>query len=227
MVIWMGPWKGIIGIPRAALELGLWPGWWQIGAPKLHYSQNLTPKHHNRFPKFKTFMWFGSILSLASVTRSSLSFRFSLLSQRPNRRLRREEREMGGLTSAVIAIAGVVLGWITIEIACKPCLEQGRQAIDRSLNPDYDPDDDQNVDIRAPLNPSSSLPQDSDPNAHTASSAPKVITISWSPFSLFRYDFFPVALFVWFFCLISRCIFSWKSNEKVRKERWCVFSWLS
>lgn len=119
-----------------------------------------------------------SILSLASVTRSSLSFRFSLLSQRPNRRLRREEREMGGLTSAVIAIAGVVLGWITIEIACKPCLEQGRQAIDRSLNPDYDPDDDQNVDIRAPLNPSSSLPQDSDPNAHTVSSAPKVITIS-------------------------------------------------
>ena len=93
MVIWMGPWKGIIGIPRAALELGLWPGWWQIGAPKLHYSQNLTPKHHNRFPKFKTFMWFGSILSLASVTRSSLSFRFSLLSEAKSQATERRKRD--------------------------------------------------------------------------------------------------------------------------------------
>ncbi|KAL6206865.1 hypothetical protein ACLB2K_024111 [Fragaria x ananassa] len=59
---------------------------------------------------------------------------------------------MGAITSAVIAIAGVVLGWITIEIACKPCLEQGREAIDRNLNPDYDPDD-----IRAPLNPASAV----------------------------------------------------------------------
>ncbi|PQQ10022.1 uncharacterized protein Pyn_17833 [Prunus yedoensis var. nudiflora] len=63
---------------------------------------------------------------------------------------------MGAITSAVIAIVGVVLGWITIEIACKPCLEQGRQAIDRNLNPDYDPDDDViSSDIRAPLNPNS------------------------------------------------------------------------
>lgn len=61
---------------------------------------------------------------------------------------------MGGITAAIIAIAGIILGWITIEIACKPCLEQGRQAIDRSLNPDYDPDDDNtNTTIRAPLNP--------------------------------------------------------------------------
>ncbi|KAG2684763.1 hypothetical protein I3760_10G090000 [Carya illinoinensis] len=58
---------------------------------------------------------------------------------------------MGAITSAAIAIAGVVLGWIAIEIACKPCLEQGRDAIDRSLNPNYDPDDADNV--RAPLNP--------------------------------------------------------------------------
>ncbi|XVF25462.1 hypothetical protein REPUB_Repub13aG0214300 [Reevesia pubescens] len=61
---------------------------------------------------------------------------------------------MAAITSAVIAIAGVILGWIAIEIACKPCLEKGREAIDRSLNPDYDPDDDTNNDIRAPLNPS-------------------------------------------------------------------------
>ncbi|CAA7060514.1 unnamed protein product [Microthlaspi erraticum] len=52
---------------------------------------------------------------------------------------------MGAVTSAVIAIAGIILGWITIEMACKPCLEKGREAMDRSLNPDYDPDD-QDVD---------------------------------------------------------------------------------
>ncbi|KAK9086006.1 hypothetical protein Sjap_026417 [Stephania japonica] len=57
---------------------------------------------------------------------------------------------MGALTSAVIAIAGLVLGWIAIEIACKPCLDKGRDAIDRSLNPDYDPDDHNS--ITAPLN---------------------------------------------------------------------------
>ncbi|KAF9672538.1 hypothetical protein SADUNF_Sadunf11G0052600 [Salix dunnii] len=59
---------------------------------------------------------------------------------------------MAAVTSALIAIAGVVLGWIAIEIACKPCLEKGREAIDRSLNPDYDPDDDE---IRIPINPPS------------------------------------------------------------------------
>ncbi|AES64160.1 hypothetical protein MtrunA17_Chr2g0285861 [Medicago truncatula] len=61
---------------------------------------------------------------------------------------------MGAITGAVIAVVGVILGWITIEIACKPCLEQGRQAIDRNLNPDYDPDDeDSAAAVRAPLNP--------------------------------------------------------------------------
>lgn len=59
---------------------------------------------------------------------------------------------MGAITSAVIAVVGVLLGWITIEIACKPCLEKGRQAIDQSLNPDYDPDQ-EDAAIRAPLNP--------------------------------------------------------------------------
>ncbi|CAJ1962178.1 unnamed protein product [Sphenostylis stenocarpa] len=60
---------------------------------------------------------------------------------------------MGAITSAVIAVVGVLLGWITIEIACKPCLEKGREAIDRTLNPDYDPDDEEDTAIRAPLNP--------------------------------------------------------------------------
>ncbi|KAG9451883.1 hypothetical protein H6P81_004787 [Aristolochia fimbriata] len=48
---------------------------------------------------------------------------------------------MAAVTSAVIAIVGLVLGWIAIEVACKPCLEKGREAIDRSLDPNYDPDD--------------------------------------------------------------------------------------
>ncbi|XP_072951907.1 outer envelope membrane protein 7 [Typha angustifolia] len=47
---------------------------------------------------------------------------------------------MGAITTAVVAIAAVILGWITIEIACKPCLDKGREAIDRSLDPNYDPD---------------------------------------------------------------------------------------
>ncbi|XP_010549491.1 PREDICTED: outer envelope membrane protein 7 [Tarenaya hassleriana] len=69
---------------------------------------------------------------------------------------------MAAITTAVIAIAGVILGWITIEIACKPCLERGREAIDQSLNPDYDPDDDSSA-VRAPLlaNPQ---PEHSDPS---------------------------------------------------------------
>ncbi|XP_077243739.1 uncharacterized protein LOC143884193 [Tasmannia lanceolata] len=64
---------------------------------------------------------------------------------------KRKERKMGALTTAIIAIAGLALGWITIEIACKPCLEKGREAIDRSLDPNYDPDDEIDTSIRAPL----------------------------------------------------------------------------
>ncbi|WCJ37605.1 outer envelope membrane protein 7 [Euphorbia peplus] len=75
---------------------------------------------------------------------------------------------MAAITTALIAVAGVILGWIAIEMACKPCLEKGREAIDRSLNPDYDPDED---DIRNPLN---SAIQNPPPDAahSSASSAP-------------------------------------------------------
>uniref|UniRef100_A0A0E0HBL8 Outer envelope membrane protein 7 n=2 Tax=Oryza TaxID=4527 RepID=A0A0E0HBL8_ORYNI len=48
---------------------------------------------------------------------------------------------MGAVVTAVIAIAAVVLGWITIEMACKPCLDSGRRAMDRALDPNYDPDE--------------------------------------------------------------------------------------
>ncbi|KAL3616890.1 hypothetical protein CASFOL_039284 [Castilleja foliolosa] len=78
---------------------------------------------------------------------------------------------MGALTTALIAIAAVALGWCTMEIACKPCLERGRQAIDRNLNPDYDPDDETAAaaaaaDLHAPLNPDKN-----DDNIPTTSSA--------------------------------------------------------
>ncbi|GJN24531.1 hypothetical protein PR202_gb12275 [Eleusine coracana subsp. coracana] len=52
-----------------------------------------------------------------------------------------DSERMGAVVTAVIAIAAVVLGWITIEMACKPCLETGRRAMDRALDPNYDPDD--------------------------------------------------------------------------------------
>ncbi|ERM99290.1 hypothetical protein AMTRI_Chr02g253900 [Amborella trichopoda] len=56
---------------------------------------------------------------------------------------------MAAITSALIAIAGIGLAWLAMEIACKPCLEKGREAIDRSLDPNFDPDD---RDIHTPLN---------------------------------------------------------------------------
>ncbi|KAL2341123.1 hypothetical protein Fmac_009063 [Flemingia macrophylla] len=79
---------------------------------------------------------------------------------------------MGAITSAVIAVVGVILGWITIEIACKPCLEKGRQAIDRNLDPDYDPDE-QDAAIRAPLNPATAEP----PSAAAAASSATVKSV--------------------------------------------------
>ncbi|KVH89384.1 outer envelope membrane protein 7 [Cynara cardunculus var. scolymus] len=78
---------------------------------------------------------------------------------------------MGALTASLIAIVGLALGWITIEIACKPCLEQGREAIDRNLNPDYDPDDD---DPTLPLNPNP-LPSDHNVSADSSSTVAKIV----------------------------------------------------
>ncbi|KAG5562267.1 hypothetical protein RHGRI_005109 [Rhododendron griersonianum] len=83
---------------------------------------------------------------------------------------------MGAVTTAVVAIAGLILGWITIEIACKPCLDKGRQVIDRNLNPDYDPDDAEEINnnnIRAPLNPNPS--DDSDLTTSTTTLPPTAV----------------------------------------------------
>lgn len=75
---------------------------------------------------------------------------------------------MGAVTAALIAIAAVALGWCTIEIACKPCLEKGREAIDRSLNPDYDPDDEASTTtLRAPLNPGENKADETDAASST------------------------------------------------------------
>ncbi|KAI5013821.1 hypothetical protein ZWY2020_047313 [Hordeum vulgare] len=41
-------------------------------------------------------------------------------------------------------------GLITIEMACKPCLETGRRAMDRALDPNYDPDDSPAANSNAP-----------------------------------------------------------------------------
>uniref|UniRef100_J3MIN1 Outer envelope membrane protein 7 n=1 Tax=Oryza brachyantha TaxID=4533 RepID=J3MIN1_ORYBR len=58
---------------------------------------------------------------------------------------------MGAVVTAVIAIAAVVLGWITIEMACKPCLDSGRRAMDRALDPGHDPDDSPTAAANEPL----------------------------------------------------------------------------
>ncbi|XP_020701465.2 outer envelope membrane protein 7 [Dendrobium catenatum] len=73
---------------------------------------------------------------------------------------------MAAITAAVVAIAAVILGWITIEIACKPCLEKGREVIDRSLDPNYDPD--------SPRLPAAGQPL-LDPATSSASPVTKVI----------------------------------------------------
>ncbi|PIA43322.1 hypothetical protein AQUCO_02000617v1 [Aquilegia coerulea] len=82
---------------------------------------------------------------------------------------------MGAITTSVIAIAALVLGWITMEIACKPCLDKGREAIDRSLDPNYDPDDDNNL-IQAPLNPNpNSSPDDVKEHNAPATASTKIV----------------------------------------------------
>lgn len=54
---------------------------------------------------------------------------------------RKGEREKSLWSTALLAGAALVLGWATMELAFKPFLQAGRDGISRSLNPDYDPDD--------------------------------------------------------------------------------------
>ncbi|PKA45784.1 hypothetical protein AXF42_Ash018335 [Apostasia shenzhenica] len=83
---------------------------------------------------------------------------------------------MAAITTAVVAIAAVILGWITIEIACKPCLEKGREAIDRSLDPNYDPDSPRLPPAAADAAASTEITEPLlDPSASSATSATKVV----------------------------------------------------
>jgi len=75
---------------------------------------------------------------------------------------------MGAVTAAVIAIAAVVLGWLTIEMACKPCLETGRRAMDRALDPNYDPDSPTNATTTTNAGASATEPLLGDLSASTA-----------------------------------------------------------
>ncbi|KAG8100719.1 hypothetical protein GUJ93_ZPchr0013g37432 [Zizania palustris] len=76
----------------------------------------------------------------ASTSRSIRPFSFPLGDGEEADEDRILSDRMGAVVTAVIAIAAVVLGWITIEMACKPCLDSGRRALDRALDPNYDPD---------------------------------------------------------------------------------------
>jgi len=79
---------------------------------------------------------------------------------------------MGALVTAAIAIVGLILGWVAIEMACKPCLEAGRTAIDRSLDPNYDPDD--NLNRSSGLPAYQALPDQEPSSASISSSTTKV-----------------------------------------------------
>lgn len=48
---------------------------------------------------------------------------------------------MGAIETAIILVVALILGWGAVEVACKPCMQAGRSALNRSLDPDYDPDD--------------------------------------------------------------------------------------
>ncbi|GLJ35167.1 hypothetical protein SUGI_0707910 [Cryptomeria japonica] len=50
--------------------------------------------------------------------------------------------KMSSITSSVFAIAGLALGWAAIELAFKPSLDQSRDDMKKTLDPNYDPDDD-------------------------------------------------------------------------------------
>ncbi|KAJ7559021.1 hypothetical protein O6H91_04G066300 [Diphasiastrum complanatum] len=54
---------------------------------------------------------------------------------------KKKKKAMAALTTVIFAVVGLIVVWAGIELTCRPCLQYGRSALDRSLNPDYDPDD--------------------------------------------------------------------------------------
>ncbi|KAJ7298205.1 hypothetical protein O6H91_02G117100 [Diphasiastrum complanatum] len=65
----------------------------------------------------------------------------------------KNKEKVGSITKTVMVVAGFVIGWVGIELAFRPFLKSGRSAMDRSLNPDYDPDDSDDL-VKRPLDAS-------------------------------------------------------------------------
>lgn len=53
-----------------------------------------------------------------------------------------QQRGRGLLGTLIVAAAGILLTWAAFELALAPILRPARRAIDKSLDPDYDVDDD-------------------------------------------------------------------------------------
>nr|PNR34414.1 hypothetical protein PHYPA_024231 [Physcomitrium patens] len=53
------------------------------------------------------------------------------------------QRGRGLWSTVLIAAAGILLTWAAFEIAMAPVLRPARRAIDKSLDPKYDVDDDE------------------------------------------------------------------------------------
>lgn len=66
---------------------------------------------------------------------------------------RNEQRERSVWSSVFITAAALVASWAAIELAFKPYLAAGRAAINRELDPDYDPDDDDDLPPARPKSP--------------------------------------------------------------------------
>lgn len=50
---------------------------------------------------------------------------------------------MGAMQSVVVVVVALVLGLCAFDLACRPFMQSGRLALFRSLDPDYDPDNDE------------------------------------------------------------------------------------
>ncbi|KAG0613678.1 hypothetical protein M758_6G121100 [Ceratodon purpureus] len=50
---------------------------------------------------------------------------------------------MGAMQSVVVVVVALVLGLSAFDLACRPFMQSGRSALFRSLDPDYDPDNEE------------------------------------------------------------------------------------
>jgi len=59
---------------------------------------------------------------------------------------------LGAVASSVIAVAAMAMGWLAVELAFKPILDDARDSINKSLDPNHDPDDDLDGNHSKPTN---------------------------------------------------------------------------